>query len=185
MNLSVIIGAAVLLIIVIFAIICYNGLVAKSNLVEEAFSGMDVIFKKRYDLIPNLVETIKGYASYEKETLAEIVSLRNQALNASQTNEKIQLDNNISQSVTKILALSENYPDLKASTNFLALQSELSLIETDIERAKRYYNGTIRDYNVSVQSFPNNLVAGIFRFSKKDFLELFDVTQRETPKVQF
>ena len=141
--------------------------------------------KKRYDLIPNLVETIKGYTAHERDTLTEIVNLRNKALNTIDSDQKMQLDATISQSVTKLFALAENYPDLKSNTNFLSLQNELSLLETDVERSKRYYNGTVRDYNISVQSFPNNLVASVFGFPKKNFLELDNVAQRETPKVQF
>jgi LemA protein len=183
MILIALLGFAGLLII--FLIVIYNKLVANRNMLEEAFSGIDVILKKRYDLIPNLVETIKGYASHEKETLSEIVSLRNQALSTPNRDQKMQLDNSITQNFSKLFALAENYPDLKANTNFLELQRELSLLETDVERAKRYYNGTVRDYNISVQSFPNNLIAGAFGFIKREFLELADVTQRETPQVKF
>jgi LemA protein len=136
-------------------------------------------------LIPNLIETIKGYASHEKETLESVVNLRNQALTAQTSDEKMQLDKNLSQAVTKIFALAENYPDLKANTNFLGLQTELTEIETEIERSKRYYNGTVRDYNTAVESFPGNIIANSFEFPKKSFLELADATQRETPKVQF
>jgi LemA protein len=179
--------AVLLLFIVIigFLIVIYNSFVSKRNLVDEASSGMDVMFKKRYDLIPNLVETIKGYATYEKETLAEIVSLRNQAVAAGTRDQKNQLDGNLSQAVTKIFALAENYPDLKANANFQSLQTDLATLETDIERSKRYFNGTVRDYNISVESFPGNMVAAAFGFQKKSFLEIADVTQRETPKVQF
>ncbi len=165
--------------------IFYNGFVSKRNMVEEAFSGIDVILKKRFDLIPNLVETVKGYASHEKETFESVVNLRNQAMNTQNSDEKMQIDKNLSQAVTKIFALSERYPDLKANTNFLALQTDLGEIETEIERSKRYYNGTVREYNISVESFPGNIIAGMFGFPMKNFLEIADVTQRETPKVQF
>jgi LemA protein len=171
--------------LIIFLILLYNGFVAKSNLVDEAFSGIDVILKKRFDLIPNLIETIKGYVSHEKETLESLVNLRNQALTAQTSDEKMQLDKTLNQAVTKIFALAENYPDLKANTNFLGLQEDLTEIETEIERSKRYYNGTVRDYNTAVESFPGNMIANSFGFPKKNFLELADTMQRETPKVQF
>ncbi len=180
-----IIISVVLIVLVGFLISLYNGFVSKRNLVDEALSGIDVILKKRFDLIPNLVETIKGYAGHEKETLENVVKLRNQALSAQNSDEKMQLDKNLTQAVTKIFALAENYPDLKANINFLNLQTELTEIETEVERSKRYYNGTVRDYNTAVESFPGNLIANSFGFQKKNFLELADTTQRETPKVQF
>ena len=176
----------VILVAIFFGLIyIYNGFVTNRNMVDEAFSGIDVILKKRFDLIPNLVETVKGYASHEKETLENIVNLRNQAVSVKNIDEKMQLDKNLSQAVTKIFALAENYPDLKANTNFLALQTDLTAIETEIERSKRYYNGTVREYNIGVQSFPGVLISGLFGFSTKDFLELADVAQRENPKIQF
>jgi LemA protein len=169
----------------IYLIVLYNGFVSKRNMLEEALSGIDVILKKRFDLIPNLVETVKGYLIHEKETLANIVSLRNQALNAGTADEKIQFDKKLGNAVGTIFALAENYPDLKANTNFLSLQEELSEIETEVERSKRYYNATVRDYNIAVESFPGNIVASSFGFPKRNFLEIEDEKQRETPKVQF
>ncbi|KUJ62071.1 hypothetical protein AR687_08565 [Flavobacteriaceae bacterium CRH] len=175
----------VLIILAIYLIVLYNGLVSKRNVLEEALSGIDVILKKRFDLIPNLIETVKGYLNHERETLESIVNIRNQALNAGSADEKLQLDKKLGNAVGTIFALAENYPDLKANTNFLSLQSELSEIETEIERSKRYYNGTVRDYNIGVESFPGNLFAKSLGFSKRNFLELEDAAQRETPKVQF
>jgi len=169
----------------IYLIVLYNGFVSKRNMLEEALSGIDVILKKRFDLIPNLVETVKGYLTHEKETLANIVNLRNQALNAGTADEKLQLDKKLGNAVGTIFALAENYPDLKANTNFLSLQEELTEIETEVERSKRYYNATVRDYNIAVESFPGNIVANSFGFPKRSFLELEDEKQRETPKVQF
>lgn len=182
----ILVGILVLFIVLIgFLIMLYNGFVAKRNMVEEALSGIDVILKKRFDLIPNLIETIKGYATHEKKTLTEIVALRNQAVAAGNGDQKMQLDANLTQAVTKIFALAENYPDLKANTNFQSLQTDLLSLETDIERSKRYYNGTVRDYNIAVQSFPGVVIANAFGFAKKEFLVLADATQREAPKVQF
>ncbi|KFF06707.1 LemA family protein [Flavobacterium reichenbachii] len=181
---TIIIIVAVFL--VVFAlIVIYNGFISKRNRVEEAFSGIDVILKKRFDLIPNLVETVKGYLNHEKETLSNVVNLRNQALNANNANEKLQLDKQLNNAVGTIFALAESYPDLKANTNFLSLQSDLSEVETEIERSKRYYNGTVRDYNIAIESFPGNLIAGFFGFPKKYYLELKEEEQREVPKVQF
>ncbi|KQO32868.1 hypothetical protein ASF10_20670 [Flavobacterium sp. Leaf82] len=169
----------------VYLIVLYNSFVSKRNMLEEALSGIDVILKKRFDLIPNLVETVKGYLTHEKETLVNIVNLRNQALNANNADEKLQLDKKLGNAVGTIFALAENYPDLKANTNFLSLQEELSEIETEVERSKRYYNATVREYNIAVESFPGNLVANSFGFPKKNFLVLEDEKQRETPKVQF
>ncbi|HHT9078817.1 Protein LemA [Flavobacterium psychrophilum] len=174
-----------LIVVIVFLIAVYNSFVTKRNMVDEALSGIDIMLKKRYDLIPNLVETIKGYTTYEKETLLEIVSLRNQARTESNGDKKMKLDTNLSQAVTKIFALAEAYPDLKANTNFQSLQTDLATLETDIERSKRYYNGTVRDYNIATEKFPSNLIAGAFGFQKKNFLEINDTTQRETPKIQF
>ncbi|TDW46472.1 LemA protein [Flavobacterium sp. 270] len=173
-----------LLIIIIF-IVLYNGFVAKKNRVDEAFSGIDVILKKRFDLIPNLVEIVKGYMNHENATLSNIVNLRNQALNSNTADEKLQLDKQLTTAVGSVFALAESYPDLKANTNFLSLQSDLSEVETEIERSKRYYNGTVREYNIAIESFPGNLIAGLFGFPKKNFLELKEEEQREAPKVQF
>jgi LemA protein len=182
---TTIIIVAVLLLVVFAFISIYNGFVSKRNRVEEAFSGIDVILKKRFDLIPNLVEAVKGYINHESGTLTNIVNLRNQALNSNNADEKLQLDKQLTTAVGSVFALAESYPDLKANTNFLSLQSDLGEIETEIERSKRYYNGTVREYNIAVESFPGNLIAGMFGFSKKNFLEIQEETQREVPKVQF
>lgn len=176
---------SLVIVLAIYLIVLYNSFVSKRNLLEEAFSGIDVILKKRFDLIPNLIETVKGYLNHEKETLSNIVTLRNQALGANSADEKLQFDKKLSNAVGGIFALAENYPDLKANTNFLSLQEDLTEIETEIERSKRYYNGTVRDYNTAIESFPGNLFANSFGFPKRNFLELEDAGQRETPKVQF
>lgn len=176
---------SVVILLGIYLIVLYNSFVSKRNMLEEALSGIDVILKKRFDLIPNLVETVKGYLIHEKETLANIVTLRNQALSAGNEDEKLELDKKLGSAVGSIFALAESYPDLKANTNFLSLQEELSEIETEIERSKRYYNATVREYNIAVESFPGNLVANSFGFPKKNFLEIENEKQRETPKVQF
>ncbi|CAD0002542.1 LemA family protein [Flavobacterium salmonis] len=180
----ILISAFSLLILILF-IVLYNGFVSRRNRAEEAFSGIDIILKKRFDLIPNLIEAVKGYMSHEKETFSSIVNLRNKALNTNNPDERLKLDQKLNNAVGSVFALAESYPDLKTNTNFLSLQSDLGEIETEIERSKRYYNGTVRDYNIAVESFPGNLIAGIFGFPKKDYLELKEQDQRETPKVQF
>jgi len=182
---ALIVAVSLVIVLAIYLIVLYNGFVSKRNVLEEALSGIDVILKKRFDLIPNLVETVKGYLNHEKETLTAIVNIRNQALSATNADEKLDLNKKLSTAVGTIFALAENYPDLKANTNFLSLQEALSEIETEIERSKRYYNGTVRDYNIAVESFPGNLFASSFGFPKKNFLELENAGQRETPKVQF
>ncbi|MCW2120233.1 LemA family protein [Flavobacterium sp. 7A] len=174
-----------LFILVVLLIFTYNDFVSKRNMVDEALSGIDVILKKRFDLIPNLIETIKGYTTHEKDTLAEIVNLRNKTAAFNNNSDKMELDAKLNQAITNIFALAESYPDLKANSNFQSLQTDLLGLETDIERAKRYYNGTVRDYNNAVQRFPGVMIAGSFGFVKKDFLALEDISERIMPKVSF
>jgi LemA protein len=158
-----------LVVLALAAIALYNGLVQLKVLVDEAWSGIDVQLKRRYDLIPNLVETVKGYASHEKETFEKIAELRSASMNAKGIEEKGQLENQLSGALKTLFAVAENYPELKANQNFLDLQSQLSLIETEIQGARRYYNGTVRDFNTKILVFPNNLVAGILGFKAREF----------------
>jgi len=176
-------GAVVL--IFIFVISIYNKLVRLKNMVEEAWSGIDVQLKKRYSLIPNLVSTIKGYATHEKEVFENVAAMRSVGINAKTVEEHNKAENAITQALGRLFAVAENYPDLKANTNFLDLQSQLSTIEHDIQMARRYYNGTARDKNITVESFPSNLVASIFGFTKSDYFELENEKERETPTVDF
>ncbi len=171
--------------IVIWAVAIYNGLVRKRNMVGEAWSGIDVQLKRRTDLIPNLVATVKGYASHEKVTLEEVVKLRNQAQQAQGVTETAQAQGMLGAALGKLFALAENYPDLKANTTFLELQTTLSEIEEQIQLARRYYNGAARELNIAVESFPSNLIAGHFGFSKADFFELESEADRAVPKVNF
>lgn len=175
----------VLAAIVFWAIALYNALVRKRNMVEEAWSGIDVQLKRRNDLIPNLVATVKGYASHEKSTLEEVVQLRNQAQSAQSVTETAQAQGMLGAALGKLFALAENYPDLKANTTFLELQSTLAEIEEQIQMARRYYNGAARELNISVESFPSNLIAGRFGFTKADFFELESETERAVPEVAF
>ena len=174
----------VLLAVGLYAISVYNGLNRLRHLVEEGWSGIDVQLKRRADLIPNLVETVKGYASHEKETLEKVVSLRNSAMNASSDTERIAAENQITSALKTIFALAEAYPDLKANENFAMLQKDLGGIEDALQNARRYYNATARDFNIKVQSFPANILAGMFGFSVKSYFEA-DEEDRENVKVSF
>ncbi|MFK7059791.1 LemA family protein [Flavobacterium oreochromis] len=181
---SLIISLILVVLLVLLLIFIYNKLIVNKNLTSEAFSTIDVMLKKRSDLIPNLIETIKGYTSYEKTTLESIVTLRNKAI-TTDANEKNNIEKQISQELVKVFALAESYPDLKASANFQSLQAELSNLETDIERSIRYYNATVRDFNTSIQTFPNVLVAKIIGFKTIPFWVLEDTFKREVPVVKF
>lgn len=162
---------AVLVVIVLWIVSTYNSLVGLRNTCKEAFSTMDVYLKKRWDLIPNLVETVKGYAKHEKDTLQEVISLRNTPYESMSDDEKVKTNQKLSQSVTKIMALAEAYPELKANENFIDLSNKLTKIEDDIANARKYYNGTVRIYNNKVQMFPNNIFAKIFNYKTKRMFE--------------
>jgi LemA protein len=177
------IGAAVIL----YLIFIYNGLVKARQVKEEAWSGIDVQLKRRADLIPNLIETVKGYAAHEKGTLEEIVELRNkaQSLPAGDVAARAQTEGLLSQALGKVFALAEAYPDLKANQNFSELQQSLQTIEEEIQMSRRYYNGAARDLNVKVESFPSNLIAGPFGFAKAPFFEITNEADRAVPTVKF
>lgn len=162
MILYVVIGIIVLLII--YTIIKYNAFVKANNNVEEAFSTMDVYLKKRWDLIPNLVEVVKGYAKHEKDTFNQVTSLRTGNYDGMSMNNKISVNEQITQVIAKIIAISENYPELKASDNFLKLSEDLTKIEDEIANSRKYYNGTVRELNNKIQMFPSNIVAVLFGF---------------------
>ncbi len=183
MMLLILIGLGVL--IVFFFIGIYNKFVSKRAMVEEGWSGIDVQLKKRYDLIPNLIETVKGYAKHEKETLDAVITARNKALNADGVKEQTKAENQLNTALANVFALSEAYPDLKANTNFLQLQQELSVVENDIEKSRRYYNATVRELNIMVESFPSNLVGKSFGFQLAEYFEIEDKAQRAAPTVKF
>jgi LemA protein len=163
----------------------YNGLIGIRNKVEEAFSTMDVYLVKRYDLIPNLVETVKGYASHEKDTLDAVIRARNAAQSSGTIDEKIANENVLAGTLGRLFALTEAYPDLKANANFMDLQGQLKSLEEDVANARKYYNGAVRQYNTQIQVFPTNILAGLFKFTKKPLFEVEDATQRKSVKVQF
>jgi LemA protein len=179
-----IIGVIVLLVI-FYTIGIYNKLVKFRTLVDEAWSGIDVQLKKRYSLIPNLVETVKGYAKHEQETFEKVVKARNQAQSAATVEDQQVAENQLNKALVNLFALSEQYPELKANQNFLKLQEELSVIEQDIEKSRRYYNGTVREKNILIDSFPSNVVANGFGFVKSKFFELDSEAERTLPQVKF
>lgn len=175
---------AIIVIIAIFALTTYNSLVRLNNKVKEAFSTMDVYLKKRWDLIPNIVETVKGYAAHEKETLASVINLRNGAYDSMSDEEKIKANKELSKGVVKIMALAEAYPELKANENFKDLSQQLTRVEEDIANSRKYYNGVVRTFNDKVLVFPNNIFASLFGFKEREMFEV-DAAERENVKVEF
>lgn len=163
--------AVIILIIIIYVFIIYNSFISLDNSVKEAFSTMDVYLKKRWDLIPNLVETVKGYAKYEEETLTKIAKLRSNIYDKMTSEQKIRNNEELSNDIPKIIALKEAYPELKANENFIDLNNKLTKIEDDLANARKYYNGTVRIYNNKVQMFPNNIFAKLFNFKTKRMFE--------------
>jgi LemA protein len=176
----VIIGACVAA-----AAVVYNDIIAKRNLMREGWSGVDVQLKRRHDLIPSLLETVKGYMRYERNLLEEIVELRTKVLKTESVREKGALENEISDFISDIFAVVENYPDLKAHTGFLDFQKRLTEAEDELQMARRYYNGTVRNYNTAIESFPGNLVTGLFSFTRAEFFEIEYATERQVPDVRF
>lgn len=181
---KLIIILAICLFIASYVIKLYNNIVRLNNKVKEAFSTMDVYLKKRWDLIPNMVETVKGYAKHENNTLKEVVALRNASYSNLSDEDKLKTNAQLSAGITKIMALAESYPELKADQNFIHLSGELSKIETDIANARKYYNGVVREFNNTVEIFPNNIVAKLFNFEAKPMF-VVDENERENVKVQF
>ena len=176
--------AAVVVLILLFVMSTYNGLVKLRNKVKDQFSQIDVQLKKRSDLIPNLVETVKGYSKHESETLEKVIQARNTYLSAGTPDEKMKSSGELSQAISKLFALAESYPDLKANTNFLDLQSQLKDIEDKISYARQFYNDSVLMYNNKIEMFPSNLIAGMFNFTKESFFEASD-KERENVEVKF
>ncbi|AFA48455.1 LemA family protein [Acetobacterium woodii] len=179
----IIIGLIV--IIGLWLITSRNSFVSIKNQVEEAFSTMDVYLKKRYDLIPNLVETVKGYATHESETFTKVTAARTAAMNSTSIDEKIANENALSGTLKSLFAVAEAYPQLQANTNFLDLQQQLKSLEDDIANSRKYYNAVVRTMNTKVESFPSNLVASMFGFKKQPFFEVGSQEERENVKVKF
>ncbi|MDO8265306.1 MAG: LemA family protein [Candidatus Parcubacteria bacterium] len=163
----------------------YNRLITLRNRTQEAWSDIDVQLKRRHDLIPNLVETVKGYATHEKEIFEKVSTARSLALGAKTVGEKAQAENILSGTLKTLFAVTENYPDLKASQNFLALQQELSDTENKIQASRRFYNTNVRDFNIQIEVFPANLVAGTFNFKKQEFFEIEEPAEKQPVQVKF
>lgn len=168
-----------------YVVSLYNRLVALRNSSENAWSDIDVQLKRRWDLIPNLVETVKGYASHEQETLRQVTEMRSRAMGAEVPADKAAAENQLTRALKGLFAVAEAYPDLKANENFLGLQADLNRIEDAIQNARRYFNAVVRDLNTMCEAFPSNLVANGFGFSKKDYFELDDTAERSAPQVSF
>jgi len=174
----------IIAVLVVWAIAIYNGLIRLKNRVDEAWSDIDVQLKRRYDLIPNLVTTVKGYASHEKEVFQKVTEARTRAMAAQSAGDKAQAENMLSQTLKSLFAVAEAYPDLKANQNFLELQRELTDTEDKIQASRRFYNGNVRDFNIKIQVFPNNIFAGILGFSAREFFEAGE-GEKEAVKVEF
>jgi LemA protein len=170
---------------VLWVIFAYNGFIRLVTRAKEAWSDIEVQMKRRYDLIPNLVNTVKGYASHESGTFEKVTEARTKAMGAQSVKDHAEAENMLSSTLKSIFALSENYPDLKANQNFLELQRELSDTENKIQASRRFYNANVRDLNIKIETFPSNLIAKIFNFSKLDFFELEEGAAREPVKVEF
>jgi len=175
---------AVVAIVLVWLVALYNGLIKLRNRTDEAFSDIDVQLKRRYDLIPNLMETVKGYMTHEAGTMQKVTEARANAMNAGSMQDKAKAENQLSETLKSLFAVSENYPDLKASQNFLQLQDELSDTENKIQAARRFYNGQVRDFNIKIETFPNNVFAGMLNFKKYEFFEA-NAKEKENVKIKF
>jgi len=182
--------SALIYILIIVALIAvfvgafYNSVIRLKNKCEEGWADINTQLKRRYDLIPNLVETVKGYASHEAGTLEKVTAARTAAMNAQSIQEKEKAENMLSSTLKSIFALSENYPELKANQNFLDLQKTLTEVEDKLQLSRRYYNATVRDFNTKIEVFPNNLIANAFKFDKKEFFQVEDEAKQNV-KVDF
>jgi len=176
---------AVIVVLVIFVFGAYNRLVALGQRVNQAFADIDVQLKQRHDLVPNLVETVKGYAGHERSTLEAVVSARNRAMTAQGPAAKAEAEGALTQALRQVFALAEAYPQLRAAENFAQLQTSLGQIEDAVQNARRYYNAVVRDLNTRIAQFPSNLIAGSFGFTPREFFELSSEAERQAPKVSF
>ncbi len=185
MSTTLLIVLGIVAVIAVVIIGMYNSLIRLKNRVDEAWSDIDVQLKRRHDLIPNLVNTVKGYASHEKETFEKVVQARSAAMQAGNAEEKAKTENALSETLKSIFALAENYPDLKANQNFLELQRELSDTENKIQASRRFYNGNVRDFNTKLQVFPTNIIGNTLGFKDRDFFEIEDAEERKNVEVKF
>ncbi len=182
---ALIIGLVILALLIIFTVSMYNGLVRLKVQCDNAWADIDVQLKRRYDLIPNLVETVKGYAAHEKTTLEGVVAARNQAMTAQGPAAKAQAEGMLSAALRQVFALAEAYPQLRAVESFNQLQQTLNSLEDNIQNARRYYNAVVRDFNTKIAVFPTNILAGAFNFKAREFFEISTPAEREVPKVSF
>lgn len=185
MDPTTLIIIAVLVLVAGGVIGIYNGLIRLKNKVDEGWADIDTQLKRRYDLIPNMVETVKGYAKHEKGTFEAVTKARSMAMGATTPEQKAEAENMLTNTLKSLFAIAENYPELKADRNFLDLQQTLKEIEEHIQLSRRYYNATVRDFNTKVEVFPNNIVAGLFGFGKREYFEIEREEERENVKVSF
>jgi LemA protein len=176
---------AILVVIGLIVAAMYNGLVQLRVRADNSWSDIDIQLKRRHDLIPNLVETVKGYAAHEKGTFENVARYRSAAMAATSAEDRAQAEGQLTQALRGLLAVAEAYPELKANTQFQALQQSLSELEDAIQNSRRYYNAVVRDLNTKIQSFPSNLIAGMFNFQQRQFFEIADATERAVPSVKF
>ena len=176
---------AIIIVLAIAVVGMYNSFIKLKNSCEEAFSTMDVYMKKRFDLIPNLVETVKGYAAHEKETLEKVMAARNGIQSAATVEEKMAQENVLTGTLKSLFAVAEAYPDLKANTNFLDLQNQLNLVEEDIANSRKYYNAVVKQFNTKCEMFPSNIIASMFHFERKPMFEVDSAEERKNVEVKF
>ena len=175
----------IIAVVVLWLVGVYNALIKLRNRTDEAWSDIDVQLKRRYNLIPNLVETVKGYAKHEREVFEKVTEARTRAMGAKSIKDQGQAENMLAGALKSLFAVAENYPDLKANQNFLELQKELTDTEDKIQASRRFYNGNVRDFNTKIQTFPNNFAAGMFGFKARDFFEIEEEAAREPVAVKF
>ena len=184
---SFLIFIGIVAVVIIVLVVMYNGLVQAKNTVKNAWSQIDVQLKRRHDLIPNLVETVKGYMKHERETLESVTKARQQSIDLTNASvaDRAKIENFLSQTLKSLFALSENYPDLKANKNFLSLQEEITTTENRVSFSRQAYNDEVLNLNNKTEMFPTNIIASMFKFEQAEFFEIEDITQKEVPKVQF
>jgi len=176
---------ALFAVLLLWGVATFNRLVRRRNLVEEGWSGIDVQLKRRADLIPNLIEAVKGYMGHERAVLEKVTQLRADSQKATSPAEKGRIEGALGSALANVFAVAENYPDLKASQNFSDLQKSLADVEEQTQFARRYYNGAVREQNIAIESFPSNVVAGLFRFKRAEFFQVENVADRQVPQVRF
>lgn len=183
MELLIVLGVVAVLAFAVIGV--YNSLIQLKNKVDEGWADIETQLKRRYDLIPNMVETVKGYAKHESKTLEAVTQARNMAMSTTDPGDKIKAENALTGALKTLFAVAENYPDLKANQNFMDLQATLKEVEEKLQLSRRYYNATVRDFNTKIEIFPNNIIAGIFSFVRRKFFEIENAEERENVKVSF